>query len=380
MGRRGESRQRAAGLAGRGLRRLLLAGTATALIATQATPSPTVSRTSRSRASSGSSRRPILSYADIARGESLTAGELNDAYQRLVNSGLFETVELVPQGNTLVIRVEERPTINRITIEGNRRLDDEELSTVVQSQPRRVYSPNAGRGGRRAHRRRLPPERAPGGHGRAADHPPRREPRRPGLRGHRGRHRRDRADLVRRQPRLFRPPAAARAGDQAGGPAASADPARHVRRRAHRVRPAVAARLLPFARLRRLPDPGRQHRARARAGRHLHHLQRAGGAVVRLRPDHGRHRRAGRGRRASSSPCRGSGRAPTYTPDRGREHHHPDGAAGDAQGPELRPGRAAGQPQRPRPDARHRLPASPAGRASSSSGSTSRATRPRSTG
>lgn len=84
----------------------------------------------------------ILSYADIARGEALSAGELNDAYQRLVNSGLFERVELVPRGNTLVIRVEERPTINRISIEGNRRIDDEALSALLQSQPRRVFSPS----------------------------------------------------------------------------------------------------------------------------------------------------------------------------------------------------------------------------------------------
>jgi outer membrane protein insertion porin family len=84
----------------------------------------------------------ILSYADIARGEALSPAELNDAYQRLVGSGLFETVEIVPSGNTLVIRVEERPTINRISIEGNRRLDDEALSTVIQSQPRRVFVPS----------------------------------------------------------------------------------------------------------------------------------------------------------------------------------------------------------------------------------------------
>ena len=38
----------------------------------------------------------ILSYAGIARGAAVSAAELNDAYQRLANSGLFETVEIVP--------------------------------------------------------------------------------------------------------------------------------------------------------------------------------------------------------------------------------------------------------------------------------------------
>ncbi|ETW13315.1 OMP85 family outer membrane protein [Roseivivax marinus] len=83
----------------------------------------------------------ILSYAGIARGETVSGGELNAAYQRIQNSGLFEQVEIVPQGNTLVIRVVEFPTVNNIAIEGNRRIDDEALLPQVSSQPRRVYSP-----------------------------------------------------------------------------------------------------------------------------------------------------------------------------------------------------------------------------------------------
>jgi outer membrane protein insertion porin family len=84
----------------------------------------------------------ILGFAGIRRGEVLTQGGLNDAYQGLVRSGLFETVEIVPQGSQLVIRVKEYPIINVINFEGNRRLKDEDLAEVIQSQQRRVYSPS----------------------------------------------------------------------------------------------------------------------------------------------------------------------------------------------------------------------------------------------
>ncbi|VDS10096.1 Outer membrane protein assembly factor BamA precursor [Paracoccus haematequi] len=84
----------------------------------------------------------VLSYANIARGQDVSAGELNDALQRLQNSGLFETVEIVPQGGVLVIRVSEYPTINQISFEGNRRIKDEQLAEIVQSQSRRVYQPS----------------------------------------------------------------------------------------------------------------------------------------------------------------------------------------------------------------------------------------------
>ena len=50
--------------------------------------------------------------------------------------------DLVPQGSTLVIQVKEFPTINRIAFEGNRRLDDDDLATIIESQSRRVFSPS----------------------------------------------------------------------------------------------------------------------------------------------------------------------------------------------------------------------------------------------
>lgn len=83
----------------------------------------------------------ILSYAGIARGETVSAAELNRAYRRILDSGLFETVEIDPQGTRLVIRVAEYPTINEISFEGNRRIDDDQLSDLVDVQPRRVFNP-----------------------------------------------------------------------------------------------------------------------------------------------------------------------------------------------------------------------------------------------
>jgi outer membrane protein insertion porin family len=83
----------------------------------------------------------ILSYAGIRRGEEVSAAGLNDAFQRISNSGLFESVELDPQGGTLVIRVVEFPIINVISFEGNKRLKDEQLAEVIQSQSSRVFSP-----------------------------------------------------------------------------------------------------------------------------------------------------------------------------------------------------------------------------------------------
>ncbi|MBO9440759.1 outer membrane protein assembly factor BamA [Phaeobacter italicus] len=83
----------------------------------------------------------IVAYTGIERGKSVSAGELNDAYQRILDSGVFESVEIVPRGNTLVINVTEFPTISRISFEGNRRIKDDALLALIESSPRRVFNP-----------------------------------------------------------------------------------------------------------------------------------------------------------------------------------------------------------------------------------------------
>lgn len=84
----------------------------------------------------------ILSYAGIARGEAVSAGQLNDAAQRVRDTGLFESVDVIPQGGTLVIQVTEFPIVSRINFEGNRRISDEELGAIVGSVEQRIFSPS----------------------------------------------------------------------------------------------------------------------------------------------------------------------------------------------------------------------------------------------
>ena len=82
----------------------------------------------------------ILKFAAIPKGQPVSDGALNDAVQRLTDSGLFASVEVVPSGGTLVIRVVENPTVNVVSFEGNRKIKDEDLAKIVKSQSRRVYS------------------------------------------------------------------------------------------------------------------------------------------------------------------------------------------------------------------------------------------------
>ena len=82
----------------------------------------------------------IRSYTAIETPTALTTGEVNDAVQRVRASNLFESVSAEVQGTRLKLTVVEFPTVNEVVFEGNDRLGDSQLSALVRSQSRRVYS------------------------------------------------------------------------------------------------------------------------------------------------------------------------------------------------------------------------------------------------
>ena len=84
----------------------------------------------------------IITYSGLATDQVFGADDLNRAYQNILASGLFESVEVVPNGNRLVINVNEFPTVNKIAFEGNRRVNDNTLKSIVGLQPRRVFNPD----------------------------------------------------------------------------------------------------------------------------------------------------------------------------------------------------------------------------------------------
>jgi outer membrane protein insertion porin family len=82
----------------------------------------------------------IRVFAGIETGRPVTPEELNLAVRRLFATGLFESVEVLPEAGRLVITVVENPTINQIAFEGNDSLDDEDLEALVELRPRLAYS------------------------------------------------------------------------------------------------------------------------------------------------------------------------------------------------------------------------------------------------
>ncbi|PZQ49500.1 MAG: outer membrane protein assembly factor BamA [Rhodovulum sulfidophilum] len=82
----------------------------------------------------------IRAYAGIQPGQPVTPEGLNLAVRNLYDSGLFESVDVMPEAGRLVITVVENPTINQIAFEGNSSIKDEVLLQAIQLRPRLAYS------------------------------------------------------------------------------------------------------------------------------------------------------------------------------------------------------------------------------------------------
>jgi outer membrane protein insertion porin family len=114
--------------------------------AVAAAPAP-VERTVRSIAVRGSQRlepETIRAYANLSPGQTYTAETLDQALKDLYATQLFADVT-INGGDTgnLVIVVRENPVINRIILEGNKRLKDDKITPEIKLAPRQIFTRSA---------------------------------------------------------------------------------------------------------------------------------------------------------------------------------------------------------------------------------------------
>jgi outer membrane protein insertion porin family len=82
----------------------------------------------------------IRSYFKAGPGGRLDNAAIDDGLKALIETGLFQDVQISRPGGRIVVTVIENPVINRVAFEGNKKIKDEQLSAEVQSKPRGTLS------------------------------------------------------------------------------------------------------------------------------------------------------------------------------------------------------------------------------------------------
>ncbi|WP_405238987.1 outer membrane protein assembly factor BamA [Lentisalinibacter orientalis] len=74
----------------------------------------------------------VFNYLPINLGDTLTPQRVREAIRALYRQGLFEDIAFRRDGDTLVIEVQERPSIAEFTIEGNKDIKTEDLTQSLR--------------------------------------------------------------------------------------------------------------------------------------------------------------------------------------------------------------------------------------------------------
>ena len=82
----------------------------------------------------------VQAYLPIRVGDLTSPNALSNALERLYATNLFQDISLDIHGSVLLVSIQENPIINRVNIEGNDVLSDENLLAAIDVQPRRVYN------------------------------------------------------------------------------------------------------------------------------------------------------------------------------------------------------------------------------------------------
>jgi len=110
-------------------------------------PQPPAARTIRSIAVRGNQRlepETIRAYANLSPGQNYTAATLDQALKDLYATQLFADVTITgADTGDLVIAVRENPVINRIVLEGNKRLKSDKIQPEIKLAPRQIFTRSA---------------------------------------------------------------------------------------------------------------------------------------------------------------------------------------------------------------------------------------------
>ena len=83
----------------------------------------------------------VISYSNLSPGQEYTAESLDTALKDLYATELFSDVVITgAETGALVLQIKENPVINRIILEGNKRIKDDKIQPEIRLAPRQIFT------------------------------------------------------------------------------------------------------------------------------------------------------------------------------------------------------------------------------------------------
>ncbi|MDG2248428.1 MAG: POTRA domain-containing protein, partial [Paracoccaceae bacterium] len=87
------------------------------------------------------SAEAVINYSRLIPSSTISSEDLNTAYTNILDTGLFKNVSFKQDGMVLIIVVDEYPTVNQISFEGNKKFTDEKLASFIVTKSNLVFTP-----------------------------------------------------------------------------------------------------------------------------------------------------------------------------------------------------------------------------------------------
>jgi outer membrane protein insertion porin family len=119
---------------------VVVSGAGVMVLASAPAAEAAVIRSVQVRGAQRAGEEAVRSNLTIRPGVSFSASDIDESVKRLYSTGYFSDVKISVSGSTLVVSVSENELVNQVVFNGNRKIKDDKLQGVVQTQPLGPYS------------------------------------------------------------------------------------------------------------------------------------------------------------------------------------------------------------------------------------------------
>ena len=119
---------------------VVASGSGVMVLASAASAEAAVIRSVQVRGAQRAGEEAVRSNLTIQPGVAFSGSDIDESVKRLYATGYFSDVKISVSGSSLVVTVAENELVNQVVFNGNRKIKDEKLAGIVQTQPLGPYS------------------------------------------------------------------------------------------------------------------------------------------------------------------------------------------------------------------------------------------------
>ncbi len=119
---------------------VVASGAGVLVLASAVSAEAAVIRNVQVRGAQRAGEEAVRSNLTIRPGVSFSNNDIDESVRKLYATGYFSDVRITVSGSTLVVTVSENELVNQVVFNGNRKIKDDRLQAIVQTQPLGPYS------------------------------------------------------------------------------------------------------------------------------------------------------------------------------------------------------------------------------------------------